>query len=54
MNLKKPATWLWMEKLDPFVLILLWPIYARNPVYARRVDRISRQAEASALLADAF
>ena len=54
MNLKKPATWLWMEKLDPFVLILLWPIYARNPVYARRVDRISRQTEASALLADAF
>ena len=40
MNLKKPATWLWMEKLDPFVLILLWPIYARNPVYARRVDRV--------------
>ena len=30
MNLKKPATWLWMEKLDPFVLILLWPIYARK------------------------
>jgi hypothetical protein len=20
----------WMEKLDPFVLILLWPIYARK------------------------
>ena len=30
MNLKKLATWLWMEKLDPFVLILLWPIYARK------------------------
>ena len=25
--------WIWMEKLDPFVLILLWPIYARDPVY---------------------
>ena len=54
MNLKKLAIWLWMEKLAPFVRILLRPIYARNPVYARRVDRISRQAEASALLADAF
>ena len=40
MNLKKLAIWLWMEKLAPFVRILLRPIYARNPVYARRVDRV--------------
>ena len=50
MNLKKLAIWLWMEKLAPFVRILLRPIYARNPVYARRVDRVFRQAERSSPL----
>ena len=33
MNLKKLAIWIWMEELAPFILILLWPIYARDPVY---------------------
>ena len=33
MNLKKMAGWLWM-KSSPFAFILLWPLYARNPVYA--------------------
>ena len=34
MNLKKLACWLWKEKLASFALILLWPLYARNPAYA--------------------
>lgn len=34
MNLKKLARWLWRENLSPFALILLWPLYARNPAYA--------------------
>ena len=34
MNLKKFACWLWKEKLAPFAVILLWPLYARNPAYA--------------------
>ena len=34
MNLKKLACWLWKEKLAPFALILLWPLYGRNPAYA--------------------
>lgn len=33
MNLNKLASWLWMEKLSPLALILLWPLYARNPAY---------------------
>ena len=34
MNLKKLARWLWQEKLAPFALFLLWPLYHRNPPYA--------------------
>ena len=34
MNLKKLARWLWKEKLSPFTLVRLWPLYARNPAYA--------------------
>ncbi|WP_373166594.1 transposase [Agathobaculum sp. Marseille-P7918] len=34
MNLKKLASWLWKEKCSPFTFILLWPLYARNPVHA--------------------
>ena len=33
MNLKKLACWLWKEKLSLFILVLLWPLYARNPAY---------------------
>ena len=50
MNLKKLATWLWMEKLDPFVLILLWPIYARaghkpRPSLLYNEDNIRKQEQ---------
>ena len=34
MNLKKPANWLWREKLFPFISILLCTPCARNPAYA--------------------
>ena len=34
MNLKKPANWLWREKLFPFICILLSTLRARNPAYA--------------------
>ena len=34
MNLKKLARWSWQEKLAPLALILLWPLYAKNPAYA--------------------
>ena len=34
MNLKKLARRLWQEKLAPFALFLLWPLYHRNPPYA--------------------
>ena len=39
MNLKKLANWLWKEKLSPFTFILFWPLYARNPVHARCMNR---------------
>ena len=36
MNLKnwKLAIWLWREKLSPFICILLYTFYDRNPAYA--------------------
>ena len=34
MNLKKLACWLWKEKSSPFMFVLFWPLYARNPAYA--------------------
>ena len=34
MNLKKLASWLWKEQSSPFMFVLFWPLYARNPAYA--------------------
>ncbi|MGO5097272.1 transposase [Agathobaculum sp. LCP25S3_E8] len=42
MNLKKLANWFWKEKRSPFTFIRFWPLYARNPVHARCMNRVSR------------
>ena len=34
MNLKKLASRLWKEQSSPFMFVLFWPLYARNPAYA--------------------